>query len=200
MDSWSHNVWNRWCQIMPWTRCHYFPRCWVGKNPLKWNLNLIKRALLPASVTLSSPSIRQNPSGVPSWPAGVRVAKAWAPRLCTFACVWKEFLHVASLSAHSPFASLRLWQSVVPEWSFVPVGPSHPCTRWPSTRFFHPVGSRTHLFSTSKTQGLRGVMIGFLLCNLLEFCLTSKMAFSCPLHAHTPSEVCPCCKQLSVDL
>lgn len=99
-----------------------------------------------------------------------------------------------------PFASFKLWQSVVPEWSLASVGPSHPCTRWPSTRFFHPVGSRTHLFSTSKTQGLRGVMIGFLLCNLLEFCLTSKMAFSCPLHAHTPSEVCTCCKQLSVDL
>lgn len=39
---------------------------------------------------------------------------------------------------------------------------------------FHPVSSCTHLFSTSKTQGLCGVMIGFLLCNLLEFSLSHQ--------------------------
>lgn len=155
------------------------------KNPLKWNLNLIKRALLPTFVTRSSPSIRQNPSGVPSWPAGVRVAKAWAP----FVHVCVRMKRISTCCFTLCPLPICIIEALI-ERSPVSVGPSHPCTRWPSTRFFHPVGSRTHLFSTSKTQGLRGVMIGFLLCNLLEFCLTSKMAFSCPLHAHTPSEVC----------
>lgn len=148
---------------------------------------------LPTFETLSSPSARQS-SQLTS-----RCQNSQGLGLvCARLCAWKEFLHVASHCPLPIFASFKRWQSVFLEESFVSPGPSHPCTRWPSTRFFHPVGSCTHLFSTSKTQGLRGVMIGFLLCNLLEFCLTSKMAFSYPSHAHTPSEVCTRCKQLSV--
>lgn len=170
------------------------------KNPSKWNLNLIKRALLPTFVTLSSPSIRQKPFRCSQLTSRCQSSQGLGPVCARLRAYEKNFYMLLHSLPTPPFASFKLWQSVVPERSLASVGPSHPCTRWPSTRFFHPVGSRTHLFSTSKTQGLRGVMIGFLLCNLLEFCLTSKMAFSCPLHAHTPSEVCTGCKQLSVDL
>lgn len=63
-----------------------------------------------------------------------------------------------------------------------------PCMRR-NMELFHPVRSCTHLFSMSKTQGLRGVMIGFLLCNLLEFSLShqqeSTMLSFTHTHGHT---------------
>lgn len=174
MDNWSHNkqfvqlYWKvhgsvakpLFCVLLSW------------KKPLKWISNSTKPA---QSVNICN-TFKQNPSGAPSWPAGVRVAKAWAPFV--HGCAFERNFYMLLHSAHSPFASFQLRQSVFLEQSLVSAGPSHPCTRWPSTRFFHPVGSCTHLFSTSKTQGLFGVMIGFRLCNLLEFCLTSAMASS----------------------
>lgn len=58
------------------------------------------------------------------------------------------------------------------------------CTRR-NMELFHPVRSCTHLFSMSKTQGLCGVMIGFLLCNLLEFSLSHQQESTVFSFTHT---------------
>lgn len=87
-------------------------------------------------------------------------------------------------SAHSPLVSttsFKLPQSVsYSSISFQQVLPILALTDRPpfcmrqNMELFHPVRSCTHLFSMSKTQGLSGVMIGFLLCNLLEFSLSHQ--------------------------
>lgn len=113
---------------------------------------------------------------VPWCPPGVRVAKG-LPSVFFF-CV-KGISLCCSILPRSPLASAtscKLPQTVT--YSSISLQQALPilaltdrppfCMRQ-NMELFHPVRSCTHLFSTSKTQGLCGVMIGFLLCNLPEF-------------------------------
>lgn len=105
-----------------------------------------------------------------------RNARAWL-----YFCVCNRNFSVLIHSAHSPSTSFKPPQTVScgnisSEWALpIPALTDRPpfCMR-PDLELFHPVHSCTHLFSTSKTQGLRRVMIGFLLCNLLEFSLSHQ--------------------------
>lgn len=98
------------------------------------------------------------------------------------------FLH----SAHSPFTSFKLPHTIsYSSISFlqalpIPALADRPpfCMRQ-NMELFHPARSCTHLFSTSKTQGLCGVMIGFLLCNLLEFSLSHQQEGTMLSFTHT---------------
>lgn len=109
-------------------------------------------------------------SKIPCWPAGVRVVQA-SPCVCTRASVIGMSLCWFTLPT-PPSTWLKLPHTT--RQHFIWAGPSHTCTHWPSTpahppppffsfpmraadlELFHPVHSCTHLFSTSKTQGLRG--------------------------------------------
>lgn len=128
---------------------------------------------------------------IPRWPPGVRVAKGFGLILCVCKRNFSVLLH----SAHYPFTSFKLPQTVsytsISSQQALPIPAltdRPPFCMRQNMELFHPVRSCTHLFSTSKTQGLCGVMIGFLLCNLLEFSLSHQQdgtMLSFPLHTHT---------------
>lgn len=82
----------------------------------------------------------------------------------------------------------------------IPAPADRPASRMrQNMELFHPVRSCTHLFSESKTQGLCGVMIGFLLCNLLEFSPSPQQEgarnslcytyINTCMHAHTNAQI-----------
>ena len=112
-------------------------------------------------------------------------------RSFSFVFVVKEFLH----PARSPFlflpTSLKLPQTESYSGISFQALPIRALTDRPPLRtrhnmeLFHPVPSCTHLFSTSKTQGLCGVMIGFLLCNLLKFSPSHQQDGTMLSHSHT---------------
>lgn len=91
-------------------------------------------------------------------------------------------------SAHSPLAPLKLPTERPPPASF-PRGPFprlHPLTVQTDSSILS--AHAPTCFPRVKHRVRRGVTIGFLLCNLLESCLTNKMPFSRPLHADALSE------------
>ena len=156
---------------------------------------------------------------VPCCPPGVRVAKGF-PSLFFFVwvcvCVWKEFLCVPAvcllplLFLPHHLNSHRLYPIETFHFSrpfpFLHSLTVHLFWMRQNMELFHPVRSCTHLFSTSKTQGLCGVMIGFLLCNLLEFSLSHQQGgtmLSYPythgdIHAHTHTHTL--CRHLHLSL